>query len=170
MCDCFHQVLNESDGTELLFADGVRSFAMENLRWNPMRLELTSFSSSQLNVRYHMAQMKVCDKLDVYETRPQKHTYQGAWFLNTNVPEGRRQAINREIADMRMDEAVKGILDDFFSEVVPATCGQPTPPKIDGEVLGPFFAIMLGPLVVAVVVSLMWGFVLEHLAIHNFEH
>lgn len=117
-----------------------------------------------------MAQMKVCDELDVYRTRPKKYTFQATWYLNTNVPEGQRQAFNREIAAMRTDEVIKGILDDFFSEAVPATCGQPTPPKIDGEVLVPFFAIMLGPLVIVVVVSLTWGFALERLAVRSLEH
>lgn len=134
--------------------------------------KLTSFSSSfseQLIVRYFLAQMKLCDKLDVYQTRPQEHSYQGTWYLNTNVPDGQRLAINREIANLRMDEVIIGVLEDFLSEVVPATCGQPTPPKIDGEVLGPFFAILLGPLIIVVLFSLMCGLVLKHLALRLLE-
>lgn len=66
-----------------------------------------------------MAEKNVSDKLTVFKIRHHAPTYQGTWYLNTNVPEEQKPEINKEIAQFRMDGVVKGIMAVFLEELVP---------------------------------------------------
>lgn len=121
------------------------------------------------NVQYRMAEMKVCDKLSIFKLRPHSHAYQGTWYLNTNVPEKQRQDINQEISKMRMEGEIRTILDDFFKSELPKACGKQTPPKIGGHELGTFFAILVVPPAIVMVMALIFGICLQRHARHDLD-
>lgn len=112
-----------------------------------------------------MAETKLCNKITMYKMAPHSHAFQATWYLNTNVPEKQRREIDKEIAQLRIDNVVAGILDDFYIDGVPETCGNQTPPKVDGDTFGLFFVILLGPLAVVIVVALILGFSLGKIAL-----
>lgn len=103
----------------------------------------------------------MCDKLTVYKIRGHAPTYQGTWYLNTNVPDKQRLEINKEIAELRRDNIVKKINSKFLEELVPQTCGKEATPEIDGDVLGRLLAILIGPTVFVIVAALVVGSVLK---------
>lgn len=80
--------------------------------------------SEQLSVRYHMAAMKACGKFARVEWHSQ--TFSVSWYLNAKVSRERRQAIDRELARLRLDNVVQSII----AGMIPATCRIPAVPLL----------------------------------------
>lgn len=113
----------------------------------------------QMQVRYHMARMKACDKLEIFRTKPSL----GAWDLDANIPDVQRLVINREISMLHMEHVVQGMQKDMFGKDLQAAC-EPHAPTVDGNLLVLFLAVSIGPLAVSAVVFLLVGFILELVA------
>lgn len=97
-----------------------------------MRGNLTHVAvSKQIAVRYHMARMNACDKLTTVQWHSQ--TFPIGWYVNSNVDKGKRQAINREISTLRLDNVVQSINGKYAEEIIPATCGKQIEQEITHE-------------------------------------
>lgn len=90
--------------------------------------------------------------------------------MSTIVPEKKRLAIDKEIARLKADGAIKKILDDSLKELGVRACGRGNPPKIGSQDLGPLLVAVLGPLVVFVVLALITGLCLEWLPLPDRRH
>lgn len=106
-------------------------------------------------MQYVIAEDQACEKLTIYKIQPHAQTYQGTWYLNTNVPEEKRRAMNQEIALLRMDGKVQKLLGSLLQEIVPKTCGLQNQPKIDERVLVPLLVVLLGPLAFVMFIVLL---------------
>lgn len=84
--------------------------------------------------------------------------------MNAKVPVEKLQAINRQIAQLRLDDKVQHIIDDTLKDTIPPSCREKAPHVVDADVMAPFMALAVGPPVLVVVKCLICGHVLECLA------
>ncbi len=111
-------------------------------------------------MRYHLHKINACDRLAVYNTERPLFSFDGGWYLNSNVPENVRISIDRSILNVRLEDEVRREMTKVVDDSKRVHCGIQKP-RIDGMFLGFLFAVALGPLVVVVLVMLLWGFVIQ---------
>ncbi len=107
-------------------------------------------------MRYHLHKINACNRLAVYNTKRPLFAFNGGWYLNSNIPDDVRDAVDRSITTLRLQDKIREMFLRVVDENTPLHCGVQNP-RIPGGFLGPLFAVILGPLFVIVVVMLVWG-------------
>lgn len=109
-----------------------------------------------MDVRYHLQNQTLCERLIVYSTKTPLFSINWGWYFGANVPIDARVRIDRAISTLRLDDTMRAIFAEELDTSDSLNCAT-TSQSIGVEIVGTMIAVFVGISVLIVLAALVRG-------------